>query len=186
MRKKRALNSSFVRRQSPTIPDALCLCLENRWPAKEMWLAHLHPRKVERFESEKTMFPWERWRQNGKTESWKYEETEGWQMCEQRCGHCHACCQIQRERRLFRRQLVSLRKGKKTDTQQRGERKRSDLHHWIFMISVHTDFSPHFCCGFRGVSTCWPTHTHTHTSVHRYIDDGKEIGAGGGRREKEK
>lgn len=113
MGKKRALNSSFVRRQSPTIPDALCLCLENRWPAKEMWLAHLQPRKVERFESEKTMFPLERWRQNGKTESWKYEETEGWQMCEQRCGHCHACCQIQRERRLFRRQLVSLRKGKK-------------------------------------------------------------------------
>lgn len=29
-------------------------------------------------------------------------------MCEMRCGHCHACCQFQREWCLFRQQLVSL------------------------------------------------------------------------------
>lgn len=31
-----------------------------------------------------------------------------------------------------------------------GERKRSDLHHWIFMILVRRDFSPHFFVVFRG------------------------------------
>lgn len=49
------------------------------------------------------------------------------------------------------------------------ERKRSDLHLWIFMILVHTDFSPHFLWFFRrGVSTLWPTHTHRLTDKHTW------------------
>lgn len=99
---------------------------------------------------------------SGKLKRWKAGEIEGQQMYKQRCGHCHACCQFQREWCVFTRQLVSL--SEKTWIEERGRTRGSDLHLWIFMLWVHTDFSPHFLWFFREVvggevSSWWPAHT---------------------------
>lgn len=110
---------------------------------------------------------------SGKLKRWKTGEIEGRQMYKQRCGHCHACCQFQREWCVFRRQLVSL--SQKTWIEERGRARGSDLHLWIFMLWVHTDFSPHFLRSFREVvggevSTWWPAHTRVQAcmSVRRH------------------
>lgn len=110
------------------------------------------------FPREGESFPFSHW----KIKRRKAGEIEGRQMYKQRCGHCHPCCQLQREGCVFTRQLVSL--SKKTWIEERGRTKGSDLHLWIFMLWVHTDFSPHFLWFFREVvggevSSWWPAHT---------------------------
>lgn len=82
-----------------------------------------------------------------------------------RCDHCHACCQLRREWRVFKRQLVSLR-GK---TRSR-EIRPSPLNIYAlgprwFLATFFSRFSWGRGASGGRASTWWPMHTYMCTSV---------------------
>ena len=115
------------------------------------------------------------------TENWKdgaAERLKDDRCWERRCGHCHACCQLQREWCLLRRQLVSLRE-KKTCSGERRERKRDQTFTSEYLWSRSTQISRHIFCGFQECGGreggVWYLVTHTHsqgsqTSVWVFAD----------------
>ena len=91
-------------------------------------------------------------------------------MCEQRCGHCHACCQFQREWCLSSRQLVSLRE--KTCSRERDQTFTTE-----YLWSGSTQISRHIFCGFQWGLELGDPHTLTdsQTSIHECSQIHSEI-----------